>query len=929
VERFRDLRQGCIVSAKPDDYALGVPPIVGRESEIAVVDAFLQNDRGAGVLAVVGEAGIGKTTVWEHAVLRARESDAAVLVARPAESEAKLSFAGLTDLLSPVPPDLAAALPGPQREAIDVVLLKAEAARPPGRRLVGTAVLSILRALAADRAVVLAVDDVHWLDGSSASAVEFAIRRLADEPVRTIVSLRPEAERTGLVGLVADCAERLELGPLSVAALHRIIAQALGRTFPRPTLVRIARASGGNPFYALEIARLLGRDGGPRGAETLPVPEDLRALVAERVASLPARTRAALLRAAALARPDLSLVDARAIAAAEEAGLVRLGADGRVEFAHPLYASAVYASAPLSRRRAMHRALADQVADPEERARHLALGCARPDEGAAAAVEEAARRARMRGAPDAAAELVELALRLTPEGAAEAGERRLALAEHLQVAGDYERATGLLEQLAEVESGDLRARALLALAEIDFWGKGESVATALAEEALRAARDPVVQARAQAAIALYGGTVDLPKASAAARAALDLLGARPDADPGLVATALGALVRARLFLGEGFDAEAAERALALEAASPPSAVDTRIAFKLGQWLRYVDDLDGARERLEQCERTAREEGDESSLANIFLNRLVVECWAGNWQEATEFAERMGEAFDQRGVESEGVGPWLAYVDAHAGRLEAVRTAAGRFRPEEPIVEMIWNRCLGLAELAAGDAEASDRHLSAAMVELERVDFREPAVWRVDGDAIEAAIAVGDLARAEALAKRFEQQAARSRIPWSLAVSARCRGLVLAARGQTLAAEDALERALAAHARCPMPFERARTLLARGLISRRLKHKREARAALEEASAIFRRLGADAWAHRAEAELERVAVRRAPSDLSPTELRIASLAATGLTNQAIAVEVFLTRKAVEANLARAYRKLGIRSRAQLSRALDARDARLRA
>ncbi|MGE5274679.1 MAG: AAA family ATPase [Verrucomicrobiota bacterium] len=905
-----------------------MPPIVGRESEVAVVEAFLGSDRGAGVLAVVGEAGIGKTTVWEHAVVHARESGATVLVARPAESEAKLSFAGLTDLLSPVPPSLVAALPAPQREAIDVVLLKAEAARPPGRRLVGTAVLSVLRMLAADRTVVLAVDDVHWLDGSSASAVEFAIRRLADQPVRMIVSLRPEAEPAGLAGVTGERAERLELGPLSVAALHRIIAAALGRTFPRPTLVRIAHASGGNPFYALEIARLLRRHGGPRGAETLPVPEDLRALVAERVASLQARTRAALLRAAALARPDLSLVDARAIAAAEEAELVRIGLDGRVEFAHPLYASAVYASAPLSRRRATHRALADHVHDPEERARHLALGSARPDETAAAAVEEAARRARMRGAPDAAAELAELALRLTPRGAG-AGERRLALAEHLQVAGDYERAIVLLDELAEVESGDLLARALLALAEIDFWRKGESVAVALAEEALRAARDPVVQARCHAAIALYGGTVDLPKAAAAARAALALLEPVSDADPGLVAAALGALVRADLFLGEGFDGKAAERALVLESASPPSAVDTRVVFKLGQWLRYVDDFDAAREHLEQSERDAYEEGDESSLANIFLNRLVVECWAGNWSEAAEFAERMGEAFDQRGVEAEGVGPWRVYVDAHAGRVEAVRAAAARARPQEPIVEMIWNRCLGLAELAAGEDEAADRHLSAAMAELERVDFREPAVWRVDGDAIEAAVAAGDLPRADALTARLERRAARSRIPWSLAVAARCRGLLLAARGELAEAADALDRALAAHDDCPAPFDRARTLLVSGQISRRLKQKRRARRALEEALAIFRRLGAETWADRADAELRRVAVRAAPHDLSATELRIAHLAASGLTNQAIAGEVFLTRKAVEANLARAYRKLGIRSRAQLSRALDAREARPRA
>jgi DNA-binding CsgD family transcriptional regulator len=212
-----------------------------------------------------------------------------------------------------------------------------------------------------------------------------------------------------------------------------------------------------------------------------------------------------------------------------------------------------------------------------------------------------------------------------------------------------------------------------------------------------------------------------------------------------------------------------------------------------------------------------------------------------------------------------------------------------------------------------------------MAELERVDFREPAVWRIEGDAIEAAIAVGDLPKAEALAARFEQQAARSRIPWSLAVSARCRGLVLAAQGDLDAAVEAMRRACAEHERSPVPFERARTLLAHGQVLRRLKQKREARAVFEEALAIFDQLGAEPWVRRAEEELARVAVRRAPEQLSPTEARIAGLAAAGRSNAEIAAEVFVSRKTVEANLARAYRKLGIRSRAQLSRALDARES----
>jgi len=907
-----------------------VPPIVGRDSELAVVDAFL-DDRRPGTLAIVGEAGIGKTAVFGETVSRARARGALVLVARPSESEAKLSFAGLTDLVSDVGEDAFAALPAPQRTALDAVLLRAATARPPERRLVGTALLSLVRNLAATQQVVVAIDDLPWLDTPSHGTVEFAMRRLTDEPVVAVVSRRSEAGRAGSLEVGGERRpELVELGPLSLAALYRILVDALGRTFSRPTLVRLVQASGGNPLYALEIARLLPRDadGGETGA--LPVPEDLRTLVARRVRALPESTRAALLRAAALARPDLDLVDAEALAAAEEAGLVRVRADRRIAFAHPLYAAAVYSSASLSRRQETHRLLAGTVTDPEEQARHLALGCEARDDGVARTVEAAARHARARGAPDAAAELTELALRLTPETSPDADERRLALAEYRLVAGDYERAAQLLERLRDdVVHGDLRARVLLALAEIDYWRRGDPVGVALAEEALLAARDPLIRARCHAELAGYAGTVDPAKAAVEARAALALLERLPEPDPELVAQALGARVRADLFLGEGFDAEAAERALRLEEAAPPMLVDTRIVFKLGQWLRYVDDLDGARERLAQAEQAANDEGDEPSLANILLNQVGLETWAGNWGEATNRAERMLDAYVQLGVAPERVAPWRAYPDAHAGRLDAVRAAAEEAAAGQPITGVLWNRNLGLAELAAGETESADRHLSEALAELDQAGFREPAVNRVVGDVIQAAVAVGDLDRAEALTSRFEERAARSRIPWSLAVSSRCRGLVLAERGDLTGAAAALSRAVAEHERCPVPFARARTLLVQGRVLRRAKRKRDARASLEEARSIFRSLGAEPWAERASAELERVAVRRAPHDLSATELRIAQLAASGLTNQAIAAQVFLTRKAVEANLGRAYRKLGIRSRAQLARALDARESSSRA
>jgi DNA-binding CsgD family transcriptional regulator len=887
-----------------------VPSVVGREAELTQVDEFLAEGRRE-ALALVGEPGIGKTTLWQEAVAAARERGATVLAARPAESEAQLAFGGLADLLVDVRPALLQELPSPQQAAVEAALLQAESARQPGRRVVATAFLSVVRVLAAEAPVVIAIDDLHWLDAPSAAVVEYAARRLGGTPVHVIVSVRagsghsllPVLERE--LGLV-----RIDVGPLSVAALHRILGDALGRTFPRPTLVRIAEASRGNPLYAVEIAR--------RSDGTVPALTNFDELVRKRLEPLPEPTRAALLRVAALARADTALVDAADLAPAEEAGLARIDTDGRIHFVHPLYASSVYTATPLARRRELHRALVDVVSDPVERARHLALAADGADPDVLEELRAAARHARAHAAPDTAAELTELALRLAPD----AQELRLELAEHLYFASDFQRSRELLLELREMLEGDERARTLLLLSDIEYWRAGESAALALNEEALANAVDPLLRARCYTQVAMSAGTVDVPKAAIAARAALDLLQGRADAEPQLVASALGARVRADLFLGDGLDREAAQEALALEEErEPPPVVDGRVGFKLGQWLRYVDDFDGARARLETAEQQARDEGDESSLANILLNQLIVETWSGNWARAADLGDEMILAFEQQGVVSGDLQLWRTYVDAHLGRLDAVRAAADEAARQEPIISMIWNRSLGLAELAHGETETAFAHLTEALDILGRLDFREPAVWRCDGDAIEAALECGALDRAELWLARLEQCSARTGIPWSRAVAARCRGLVLAARGELDAAAGALEQALVEHEACPMPFELARTLLIQGQILRRLKRKREARLALEQARELFVQLGAAPWTVRVDQELQRVRPRRAPEELSATELKIAELAAAGLTNPEIAARVFVSRKTVEANLARAYRKLGISSRAQLHAALE--------
>ena len=188
--------------------------LVGREPEIAVIESFLSADEaGFAALELVGEAGIGKTTVWQAAVRRGDELGLPVLSARPAESESRLSFAGLTDLLAAVDADVLETLPAPQAEALDVALLRADASRSPGRRLVGTALLSVLRELTSRGPVLVAVDDAQWLDPPSASVLEFALRRLDDRPVRLVASRRADASRPDFVGTrVAPPRTRAALG---------------------------------------------------------------------------------------------------------------------------------------------------------------------------------------------------------------------------------------------------------------------------------------------------------------------------------------------------------------------------------------------------------------------------------------------------------------------------------------------------------------------------------------------------------------------------------------------------------------------------------------------------------------------------------------------------------------------------------------------
>ena len=235
------------------------PLVVGRQEELADLDRFLAADGGLpAALVLEGEAGIGKTTLWRSAVVAA--DSYFVLSAQPVAAEAELSHASLADLLEPCVAEVLPGLPRPQRRALEGALLLAEPEADPQPRAVAAGFLSVLRELAREQPVLVALDDVHWLDTSSRAVLEFAFRRLRNETVAVLVSARADAEERSLALGPAFEGERLthvQLGGLDVSAVQALLRERLGLALTRPTLLQVVDASGGNPFFALELGRAL------------------------------------------------------------------------------------------------------------------------------------------------------------------------------------------------------------------------------------------------------------------------------------------------------------------------------------------------------------------------------------------------------------------------------------------------------------------------------------------------------------------------------------------------------------------------------------------------------------------------------------------------------------------------------------------------
>jgi DNA-binding CsgD family transcriptional regulator len=925
------------------------PVLVGREPEVAAVASFLgrarQNSR---VMLVEGEIGIGKTSVLAAAQEAARERDWLVLNANPAELEMPLEYTGIADLLDPLPGSLADALPAPQRRAIRVALLREETPEPSvDLRTVATAAVTILRRIADSQPVLMIVDDLHWLDLSSARVLAFVLRRLPPARVSFLASVR-----TGWAGghpaLATDAVpagrlDRLVLGPLSPGAARDLVTSRTDVRLSRRALLNLLQLTGGNPMFLLELAKRPGVMESMLAGRPPDIPSSLRQLVASRVSSLPASARDLLLVAALADGPSLPVVlgsapdpsgvldDLRDVMAAN----LLASAGERVLVTHPLVRSVIVSTADPADRQAAHARLATAAERPEERARHLALSAEGPDELIAADLEAAAIAAAGRGACAVAADLGELAASLTPPERPAAHQRRMALAAaHRFDASQPGQARLLLERVVEsAEPGPLRAELLRRLAR--YRGHSGQSLPAWAADLQRALHEAADHHESRIAINLDRCVValnsgDLRTARLIAEEALKDL-ERGSGNAALEAQCCAGLALLDVMLCQPSRPDLVRRALAGARHQPVRlSMELRPNVAIGHVLHWNGDLDGARRLYEEEYQRAREEGIETELPLLLWGLVETETWAGRWPRAEQLAEQGCRAAEEA-ESAAGVALMLGARSLlqvcrgqlDAGRRDAARSMRAAAELGMSVVPRMCAHALGVAGLSQGDAAGVHQLLSPFVQPGAWSGGLEPALWRFLPDEIEALVRLGQFDQAQAILEPYESWSAQLGRGFGVAAAARCRGLLLAGHGDLAGAEAALENAISWRGSVAQPFEAARTLLTAGEVHRRARHKRLAKMRMTEALTLFESLGASAWAARTRRELACVGLRPAtpqPSSLTPAEQRVADLVVLGRTNAQVAAELFMGQRTVESHLSRIYQKLEVHSRTELCRLL---------
>lgn len=898
---------------------------VGRSAELDRIDVVLaaRDALPAGVL-LHGREGIGKTVLWSEAVRRARHLGYRVLDCALARAESRLTYAGLADLIGPVLDEVRPRLARPHTRALETALaIVSSRSSAPDERAVAFGLHGALSALARESPIALAVDDVQWLDPSSTLMLSYAIRRLRREPVLLILAWRDDD--TSGKGLLEDrggpTVERILVGPLGLGAIHRLLRTRLGASLTRPQLLRIHAASEGNPLHALELARAVHRD--------LAGPDELLALLGGRVARLAEQARLALALAAVATETDVDVLSAalgsdviEALRPAIEADLVTV-TTGRVRFRHPVIAAAAEAGVSDGLRYDLHRRLATATTSPESRVTHLAQATSIPDIEVAAAVEEAARTTRARGARASSAQLYEAAARLTPPvEKVDLVRRRLAAATAWYEAGDAALAERILSALlAELDAGDQRCEAGWRLGILLDEGGRWQEATVLWKAALAHAQDPGLRSQILCSMAITAFyTASVQEATALAGSAVEaaeMANERASLARSLAVQALTLTMSGRTAVGGIL-----ERALAVEAELGEFLGDWSPSALAPECARHAGDVEEARRHYATVLQQAQNAGDANVEQWASFGLASCEILAGCYESASDLADTVLDIADQTGQMLIPARSLRAHVDAHLGHLDRARglieEAIARATEADEAAHLLGAyNVLGVIESCAGDAAAAARAFGASRRLAADLGFAHAATQRALLSEVEAAAAAGELAQADAALAAFEAITREVRPPWSATLFHRARASMLVARGDLQAASAELEAALATDN--GLPPDRGLAMLALGSLSRRLRQHARARDLLGQALTLFAGLGARPWIDRASTELARIPGRRSTEQhgLTDAEARIAELVAGGRTNRDVATALFLSVKTVEVTLTRIYQKLGVRSRTELA------------
>jgi len=898
--------------------------LLGREAEQRVVDELLASARTgrSAVLVLRGEPGIGKTALLGYAESCAEGM--AVLRAVGIEAEHELPFAGLHQLLRPCL-GLLDRLPAPQGGALRGAFgLSFDAVENPF--LVSLGLLSLLAEKSEEAPVLCLLDDAHWLDRPSQGALAFAARRLSAEPIVVLAAARTrednQFESSGL--------PELELAGLDDVTAGTLLRSQIEQPAADHVVELLLGTANGNPLALLELpAGLTARQLG--GADPIVGPLLAHGAVEEafraRVAALPAAVRTALLLAAAEQSADLQVleralersgVSASALVEAQHAGLVQL--NGTVTFRHPLVRSAVYGSATHNERRIAHETLAAVLEDPVSSAWHMALMSDRADETIALQLDGAGAQAVARGAHATAAAAFERAAQLGEDASRKgprvfwAAQTSLAAGRSSAALGFVERAQPLIDDPVDASELDV-VRAVVSLRQgspADTFSLARSAAVGLGEREPERALEMValmIWAAATGGWSASGvpdthGTLAQISGGGPRRAFMQTM-----LDAAMALIRGDALVAGDLFADALTQAEG----------QASDVVVTQLAGLIGQW---TADFMPARDRFARVVAQRRTEASLTELAGSLPLLAIGDLCTGHLQAANLATAEGLELLHQLGYEQDEISylalqAWTASLEGNEATCRDCSAAAIQRGLATGVGWAVGEAhlALGLLELGLGNAREAIEH-------LEQTDPGPfpPTMMLATPELIDAALRLEEADRARLALERFEDWVPVSRTPLVAGLLARCRAIMASDAEQ---AELLFRHALRHHDLRMNPYERARTQLAFGERLRRDRRRIEARVQLRSALDAFEGLGCALWAARARDELRatgETARRRDPStidELTPQELRVARLVASGASNKDVAAQLFLSRRTVEYHLGKVYVKLGVSSRLELA------------